>query len=364
MRLVSPLLKRVVYPALAGCGYFRHAAPPGVAMVTYHGIFPSGYRSIDPILDGNLVTASTFRAQLALLKRQYTLIRPEEFLLWLQGKQKLPPRSVLLTCDDGLKNTLTEMLPILEELELSCLFFITGSSLAEGSEMLWYERLYLMFLSAGESIRLEIEEIALRHSANGRQEKHSLWWKLAREFSAFDALHRSRLLDQVRSQLGLTEGWDAGFRRDPAQCSRFFLLNAAELHRLADSGMCIGAHSLSHPVLSMSGEALAWKEISESRSGLEQALTRKVWALAYPFGDPTSITAREFAMAARAGFDCAFANVGGGFGAAMPSFALPRVHVTADMNLGEFEAHVSGFYRRLRKQLAPEDGLSGSSPQG
>ena len=48
-------------------------------------------------------------------------------------------------------------------------------------------------------------------------------------------------------------------------------------------------------------------------------------------------------MAERAGFSCAFLNGGGGLGAPMPRFALPRVHVTGAMNLGEFEAHVSGF---------------------
>jgi hypothetical protein len=65
----------------------------------------------------------------------------------------------------------------------------------------------------------------------------------------------------------------------------------------------------------------------------------------------TSVTERELEMAERAGFTCAFLNIGGGFGAAMPRFALPRVHVTGAMNLGEFEAHVSGFYRSLRQRF-------------
>jgi hypothetical protein len=49
-------------------------------------------------------------------------------------------------------------------------------------------------------------------------------------------------------------------------------------------------------------------------------------------------------------------NAGGGFGAKIVAakinrFALPRVHVTADMSLFEFEGHISGFYRSLRKRL-------------
>jgi len=41
--------------------------------------------------------------------------------------------------------------------------------------------------------------------------------------------------------------------------------------------------------------------------------------------------------------------VGGGFGAKIERFAVPRVHVTVDMSLSEFEAHVTGFYASLRK---------------
>lgn len=64
----------------------------------------------------------------------------------------------------------------------------------------------------------------------------------------------------------------------------------------------------------------------------------------------------------QAGFRCAFMNAGGGFGAKIAGakinrFALPRVHVTAEMSLAEFEAHISGFYRSLRKRLIGGDEL-------
>ncbi len=55
-------------------------------------------------------------------------------------------------------------------------------------------------------------------------------------------------------------------------------------------------------------------------------------------------------MAQEAGYAAAFLNVGGGLGMNLPPYALPRVHVTAGMNLGEFEAHVSGFHARLQQR--------------
>ena len=64
-------------------------------------------------------------------------------------------------------------------------------------------------------------------------------------------------------------------------------------------------------------------------------------------------------MAEQAGFQAAFLNFGGGLGTDLPPYALPRMHVTAGMSLGEFEAHVSGFYARLQRVVAPRHARCG-----
>ena len=95
MRFVSPILKRIVYPALSTAGYFRALARPGLAVITYHGVLPQSYKPIDPGFDGSLITASTFRQQLRLLKKKYTIISPEEMRSWSQNGGDLPPRDRL-----------------------------------------------------------------------------------------------------------------------------------------------------------------------------------------------------------------------------------------------------------------------------
>ena len=348
MRLVSPLLKHVVYPGLSKAGYLRRAAGTTPVVLTYHGVLPAGYKITDPSLDGSLVSADSFRRQLRFLKNQYNVISPEEFLLCCEAGYELPPRSVLLTCDDGLRNSLFDMLPILQEAGLTCLFFVTGASLANTPTMLWYEELYLMFLAGSENFTLELLEIGLQADTS-RQEKRSLWWELVRKLSCHDLDRRRTFLERIRMQLGLSERWDAEYREDPVLSRRFLVLNPAELQQFAAAGMCIGAHTLSHPMLSQLSPELAWSEISESKHDLEQALGRKISALAYPFGDSPSVASREIQMAERAGFQCAFLNVGAGFGTQTPRFALPRMHVTAKMTIAEFEAHISGFHRSLQE---------------
>ena len=354
MKLVSPFLKHVLYPGLAGSGYLRRRRGAGPAIVTYHGVLPPGYQPMDPALDGSLVTPEALRQQLRLLQAHYHVISPEQFLQWCAAKQDLPPRSVLLTCDDGLHNTLTDMLPILLEAGLSCLFFVTGASLSDAASMLWYEELYLMFLAAPQTLSLELSPIGVQAQAAGQREKRALWVNLVKELSMCDAATRQALTEQIRIQLRLAADWSAPYRDASGRGRRFLMLNLPELQQLAASGMSIGAHTLSHPMLSQAPPDVAWSEISESRRQLEQHLGRPVWALAYPFGDAGSVTQRELDMAAQAGFTCAFLNLDGGLGADTPRFALRRVHVTADMSLAEFEAHVSGFYRSLRERFMRE----------
>jgi len=222
LRFVSPALKHLVFPALSRSGYLRYTAGAGPAVVTYHGVFPAGYEVRNPALDGNLVQADSLRRQLQLLKKRYHVITPEDFLHWSEEKWSdeklsLPPRSILLTCDDALRNTLTEMVPILQELGLSCLFFATGASADETPSMLWYEELYRMLLDADEPIALSIPEagvninISISVGPIAPNERHTCWWNLVERLSQFDREHRRGFLDQIREQLRLAENWSEQF---------------------------------------------------------------------------------------------------------------------------------------------------------
>jgi peptidoglycan/xylan/chitin deacetylase (PgdA/CDA1 family) len=358
MKLVSPLLKRVLYPGLAQTGYLRRQAQNGPTVVTYHGVCPAGYRKIDPWQDGSLVSASALRSHIRLLQRNYCIISPQQFLEGITCRLVLPARSVLLSCDDGLWNNLTDMLPVLQECGVSCLFFVTGASAHEKPSILWYEELYLMLLTVAR-FSFELPEFELAVSVSSPNEKRRQWGGLLQKMSRFDQVKRVAICQQIRERLGLLDDWKAPFLTDSG-ARRFSLLTASQLRELDAAGMSIGAHTLSHPVLSQAPEEIAREEIVESRWRLEQVLGKPVWAFAYPFGDPASVTSREVRLAEEAGFHCAFMNAGGGFGAANSRFAFPRVHVTADMSLSEFEAHVSGFYAALRRRFADEERIGAS----
>jgi peptidoglycan/xylan/chitin deacetylase (PgdA/CDA1 family) len=184
---------------------------------------------------------------------------------------------------------------------------------------------------------------------NVEGEKRSQWWKLVKQLSRYRWEDRQAMLSMVPTKLGLADDWKAEYVEGTGKARRFWLLTANQLRELSRSGMTVGAHTSSHPVLSQMAEESAHAEISQSRVGLGCFLQQDIWAFAYPFGDADSVTSREVKLAEKSGFSCAFMNFGGGFGADIPRFVIPRMHVTSDMSLGEFEAHLSGFHRSLRQ---------------
>ena len=349
MRIVSPFLKKVVYPSLSKSGLFRRLPATGLAVVTYHGVIPDGYRIVDASLDGNLITAEVLRKQLRFLKTHYNVISPAEAMAALRGEGSFPPRSVLITCDDGLLNCLTDMLPVLAQERVSCLFFVTGASTGQSRKMLWYEDLYLLYLQASEgSHELSCDGVLISADLSSPERRRGSWWNAVKLLSGVDSEIRDSLLSSAHRQLGVGPV-DLGDTSSP-NCRRFGLLTATEVRELVSAGMEIGAHTLSHPMLSQAPRNSAYFEIAESRSRLDATFGVPIWAFAYPFGDAQSVTPEVVAIPREVGFAAAFLNFGGGLGVPLPRYALPRVHVTSAMSLSELDAHVSGFYALLQRR--------------
>jgi peptidoglycan/xylan/chitin deacetylase (PgdA/CDA1 family) len=197
---------------------------------------------------------------------------------------------------------------------------------------------------SGPDLHLPMEEGAESPSSESFQ---AHWWTTVRRASQLEAKTRADWLGRIRSHYGLTQD----FCSEPGHERRWRLLTVVELKRLAGAGMSVGAHTLSHPVLSLSSEEEARREIQESKIDLERALGQPVWAFAYPFGNSSTLGEREVRLAREAGFACAFLNVEHWESQPSNVFALPRIHMSCDTTLPEFAAHLSGLHTRLQRAV-------------
>jgi len=90
-------------------------------------------------------------------------------------------------------------------------------------------------------------------------------------------------------------------------------------------GVEIGAHTVSHPILTSLDDDSARQEIVGGKAGLEAILGKPVRLFAYPNGKVgKDYDARHVAMVREAGFEAAFTTAAGSFGRGQDTFQLPR----------------------------------------
>jgi peptidoglycan/xylan/chitin deacetylase (PgdA/CDA1 family) len=240
------------------------------------------------------VTPDFLRAMLAHLRaRAIDIITMDEVHRRLI-ERSFSRRFACFTLDDGYRDNRDYAFPVLRAFDAPCALFV-ASDFAEGSGQLWWIALE-MAIAKASMIEVMIGGAPLRF------ETVTVSAKLA----AFDRLHdwlRGLPEQDMRREvhaLCLRCGVD-----DAAIC-RDLCMSWDELKSLArDPLVTIGAHSISHCNLARQSEAAASKELTLSRSRIENMLQRPVVHLAYPFGDKRSAGSREFALARAAGYQTA-----------------------------------------------------------
>lgn len=287
------------------------------------------------------VTPGRFAQHLEWLKPRYTIVHLRELPGALRRSTNRE-RFLAVTFDDGYRDNLTHAAPILRDFNVPATVFVTTGFLV-GDREFWWDELERILLSPVDLPRKLETEIAgkmcdwdLRDSADaaaidwsiaGRWNvlnpspaivRHQLYRWLCRELRPLSDPDRLRVLADLRAWAGAES-----FVRDSRRvCSE------ADLVELARGGLIdIGAHTVTHPVLSTLSPERQHEEISQSKGHLESVLRRRVAAFSFPFGTPADITPETLEITRAAGFSLAVINAPGHVTPASDAYALPRVLV-------------------------------------
>ena len=85
-------------------------------------------------------------------------------------------------------------------------------------------------------------------------------------------------------------------------------LSQDQILQLDSMSLCtIGAHTVTHPMLRLSKNAL--KELTDSKNILENILGHSVDYMAYPYGRPSSVSRKIMKYAKIGGYKCAFGTI-------------------------------------------------------
>jgi peptidoglycan/xylan/chitin deacetylase (PgdA/CDA1 family) len=272
----------LVGPISRGVAFARPRAR--VPILILHRVNDEG----DPFMP-SLPTA-VFAARMAHIARHYRVLTVEELAERLQ-EGRVPRNALALTFDDGYRDNLTHAAPILKRLGLSAtVFLVTGH--IDAPQALWFDRLAMAFKTA-----------AARRVALGDGRLLSLG-TVGERLTGLDVAlaHLKRVSDEERSASveRLIAALHPNFERP-----KRLMLSWDEVDTLRRLGFSIGAHTVTHPILSRLSSDRAWDEIHGSKAAIEKALGDPVRAFAYPNGGPNDYNETVTCLVRDAGFTCA-----------------------------------------------------------
>jgi peptidoglycan/xylan/chitin deacetylase (PgdA/CDA1 family) len=203
-------------------------------------------------------------------------------------------RFEVFTLDDGYRDNLVHAAPVFRRHGCPFTVYVT-SRFASREGILWWEIIeeairrsrYLTIGEGGSRPTIDV-------STTGRKS------------AAFEALMRQVRHDgePTRNPLVFSLARQAGF--DPHDLCRDLCMGWDEIRELAaDPLVTIGAHTRTHPILTNLDDEEALEDISAGREEVEKALGRPVEHLAYPVGDASAASEREYTLARTLGFKTA-----------------------------------------------------------
>jgi len=120
-RLRKLVCLAVIFIFAAGFPYFNYLRPKYIVPITmYHSVVPEN--NPKNIIS---VSAHTFERQMRFLKtRKYNVIPLVELAYLIREKKKIPPKTIVITFDDGWDNVYKYAFPVLKKYKLPATFFI------------------------------------------------------------------------------------------------------------------------------------------------------------------------------------------------------------------------------------------------
>lgn len=225
----------------------------------------------------------------------------------------LPARALAITFDDGYADNAEIAAPILERLGMTATVFVTTGYLGDGC--MWNDavidavrRSGNEHLDAGDLAGLDLGRLPLATMAQRRSTLSTLLSKI------------KHLEPEQRQQATQAIVRAAGTGRTPA-----LMMTRDQVVQLRNRGMDIGAHTVTHPILSRMDAASALSEIRAGKQQLESIIDAPVDLFAYPNGVPMQdYTAEHVRMVRECGFTAAVSTAWGAAAQRSDRYQLPR----------------------------------------
>jgi peptidoglycan/xylan/chitin deacetylase (PgdA/CDA1 family) len=307
---------KIFGPLASGIGTIftmHHVRPPRV-----DAFQPNALLEIEPAFLETLIEYLRYRkVDIVSLAEARRRLREQDYM----------KRFVCFTLDDGYRDNLEFAYPVFKKHGVPAALFV-ATSFPDKLGFLWWVALERA-IAATDRIVIEINGKSrffdcANPGAKQRAYEQIYWWLRG----LTDEKEMRRIVTDLCERYGV----------DPMGPCKELCMSWSELEVLAaDPLITIGAHSVNHTMLKKWDAATVTQELIQSASVIEKALGKKPADFAYPVGDKTSASARDFALAAEAGYELAVTT--------RPGVIFPehREHMTALPRVS-----LNGYFQAIR----------------
>ena len=304
-----------------------------VRILAYHRVLESAEPDAF-VFDPELISASAgmFRKQMQLVRRRFHPLRFDELLDCIDRGRAPPPRSVLVTFDDGYDDNYRIAWPILQEAGLSAMFFVSTGHIDSGAPYAYDWLAHMLTVAPGGELALP--EIGLQARLHGPPAaRREVVAQVLDRLKALDAAAQEALIGRLEEVLAMPR---AGGHDDCRPMSW------DQLRRMHASGMEIGSHGVNHRMLAKLSPALIEEELAGSRQAIGREIGIHAQVLSYPVGGLDAYDGTVVDIARASGYRLACSYISGTSGLEPANrYGMPRLPVERHMDLGWFEAMLS-----------------------
>ncbi len=311
-RSAAPVGKTMAYRGGVFSVLRRVRPSRNIAILRYHAVCgPEGYPYADPHL---CVTPGGFERHVAYLASNYEVLPLPEIVSRLRVNRPLPSNVVALTFDDGYADNLAAA-RTLNKYGASGTFYMTACCI-EGTEPFWPSEIRYLVGAIPDGVltlRVPGKQIEMPFSTPG--ERNAALVHITHLLKAHPIPVREQLRAQLRSL--------ANHVKMPS-----IMLTWEQVNTMAELGMTIGAHTMTHANLPSAGLVDATAEITGSKQLIEERTGRPVTMFSYPNGGAESYFTPELEkVVAQAGFQAATTSRNGFAAPGCDLYAIKRVQV-------------------------------------
>ncbi|MDA8364936.1 MAG: polysaccharide deacetylase family protein [Gammaproteobacteria bacterium] len=297
--------------------------------------------------EGRRTSADAFEQQVMFLKRHCHVMAMAELGEMLRAGNRIPDNAAVITVDDGYRDFYTQAFPVLSRHNVPATFYVT-TGFVDRKLWLWPDKVAYVLENTGLSQwPLSIEGRERYCSSADMEGRRKLWVEICQYCLSLGEQEKNRFLADLAQRL------DVRTPEEPP--GDYAPVSWQQLREMSQSGIEIGAHTVTHARLVKIPEAQLADEIVGCKRRIEEMIGQPVLSFSYPNGGRYDYDIRVKRMVDSAGYQTAavaFPEAG-----TADRFEVGRYSIGCDMREFQIVLSFRGAFDSWSRADAPRVGF-------